>query len=264
MSPRPELLAAALILIGAAALSLGRRVFAGGAARSQLVLLAGTPRGRLRAVPAAIKLLGLMLTALAVVLTPLDQLAWPAVMIVGLAMATGVPLRESLGRLADLLPFALLAGAGVLLAGDLERFAAVMARAVLVQLALVAVILSTGLPDLLAGLRALHLPTVLVEMCGVTLRYLALLLDEGSRMGQGFAARAVGRRDVRLVRPLGRVIGCLAARSLERAERVHGAMLARGYSGAMPILHDAPRPALGHLLALAGWAAWLSLPWWLA
>ncbi len=264
MSDRPELLATAVILAGAAALSLGRRLFAGDAARSRLELLAGTPRGRLRCVPATIKLIGLLVTALAVVLTPLDRLAWPAVMIVALVAASGVPLRESLGRLADLLPFALLAGAGVLLAGDLARFVTVMSRAVLVQLALVVVILSTSLPDLLAGLRALRLPGLLVEMCGVTLRYLALLLDEGSRMGQGFAARAVGRRDGRLLRPLGRVIGCLAARSVERAERVHGAMLARGYSGAMPVLHQPRRPTPGQLLALAGWAALLSSPWWAA
>jgi cobalt/nickel transport system permease protein len=53
-------------------------------------------------------------------------------------------------------------------------------------------------------------------------------------------ARALrGDRAHWLPRP--RVLGALALRSFERGERVHAAMLARGYDGRMPEIVFAPR-----------------------
>jgi cobalt/nickel transport system permease protein len=62
------------------------------------------------------------------------------------------------------------------------------------------------------------------------------------------------------------MVGSLFLRALERSERVHAAMLARGYKGQMPSLAQrAMRPtdwlaAAGAVLLLAGLLAWASRP----
>ena len=59
-------------------------------------------------------------------------------------------------------------------------------------------------------------------------------------------------------RGTGRTVGALVVRTFERGERVHVAMLARGYDGSMPVLDLTPaaRP-----LAWAGVAVFAALPW---
>jgi cobalt/nickel transport system permease protein len=65
------------------------------------------------------------------------------------------------------------------------------------------------------------------------------------------AARGYAPRSLREARPVATAAGALFIRSYERAERVHAAMLGRGFTGVMPHLDEAP----------AGPGEWLIAAW---
>lgn len=108
--------------------------------------------------------------------------------------------------------------------------------------------------DLLDGLARLRAPALLIEIASFMVRYLHVVSDEWQRMAQARAARGFQRSGVRAWPTLARSAGVLFIRSYERGERVHTAMLARGYAGAMPQFDD-PRPATAQ-----DWASGLALP----
>lgn len=87
---------------------------------------------------------------------------------------------------------------------------------------------------LLAGLRRLGAPALLIDLLAMTYRYVFLLVDQAMRMKRAAAARGYRPRWLPQAVIVGRMVGGLFVLSYERAERVHGAMLMRGYSGAMP------------------------------
>ena len=94
---------------------------------------------------------------------------------------------------------------------------------------------TTGRATLLAGLERLRLPSRLVAILAFMLRYVEVVPDELRRMriareSRGYTARSVRQLGGRRGR---RPAHCSSA-SYERGERVHLAMLARGYTGAMP------------------------------
>jgi cobalt/nickel transport system permease protein len=93
--------------------------------------------------------------------------------------------------------------------------------------------------DLLAGLERLRLPAQLVEIMAFMIRYLDVVTDEMRRMRVARESRGFNARDVRHWPVLARSAGALFIRSYERGERVHLAMLSRGYTGTMPPLRTA-------------------------
>jgi cobalt/nickel transport system permease protein len=90
----------------------------------------------------------------------------------------------------------------------------------------------------LAGLRGLSVPVMLVSTLQFMERYRHVLMEELHRMATARRARTFGRRGGLGWGLLTGLIGMLFLRTLERAERVHGAMLARGWTGAIHSLDD--------------------------
>jgi cobalt/nickel transport system permease protein len=88
--------------------------------------------------------------------------------------------------------------------------------------------------DILSGLDRLHFPHQLVEIMGFMVRYVDVVTDEMRRMRIARESRGFTARDVRHWPVLARSAGALFIRSYERGERVHLAMLSRGYTGRMP------------------------------
>ena len=97
---------------------------------------------------------------------------------------------------------------------------------------------TTPFPKLLTGLRRLGVPPVLVATLQFMYRYLFVLLDELDRMATARRARTFRRRGTLSWSLLGGLIGILFFRTFKRAERVHAAMIARGWSGAIRTLDD--------------------------
>lgn len=175
-------------------------------------------------------------------LTPL--VAYPLFLVVVGEVPAGLLLRKLL--LAA--PFALMVGLlnpwldrapGVLLgtwsvsAGWLSC-ASIALRFLLTVGAAVALIACTGLYRLAAGLQQLGLPHVLVTQLLLLYRYLFVVAEEGRQMRQSVQARG-GTGSALPLRTYGHLIGHLLLRSLDRAARVHRAMLARGFDGSVRV-----------------------------
>lgn len=112
------------------------------------------------------------------------------------------------------------------------------------SLAFVAILTLSGTTPfrrLLVGLGRLGVPTVLVSTLHFMGRYIHVLADELARMTQARLSRTF-RRSGRLdPGGLSGLIGMLFVRSFARGERVHAAMLARGWDGTIRSL-DGPDP----------------------
>jgi cobalt/nickel transport system permease protein len=99
--------------------------------------------------------------------------------------------------------------------------------------------LTTSIPDLLNALLVLRVPPLLVAIISSMYRYIDVLVNEFQGMRRAALSRNLmaNQRWQRLV--VGNMIGSLFIRTYERGERVHQAMLARGYVG-LPQRADKP------------------------
>jgi cobalt/nickel transport system permease protein len=96
----------------------------------------------------------------------------------------------------------------------------------------------TSFPELLGALRKIGLPAVMVGTLQFMDRYRHVLTDELGKMVRARRARTFDRRRTLRWTLLGGLIGILFLRTFERAERVHGAMIARGWTGELRSLDD--------------------------
>jgi len=201
--------------------------------------------------PAHLKLVALLAFMLVVVATPRDWFPVFGLYLLVLAVVVAisrVPPTYLLKRMVVEIPFVafavlipffargpqtevlglsvsehgLLAAWGILVKGSLG---------VLASLTLAA---TTEPQDLLAGLERLHLPNLLVQIMGFMVRYLDVVTSEMQRMKVARESRGFSARNPRHWPVLARSAGALFIRSYERGERVHLAMLSRGYTGRMP------------------------------
>jgi cobalt/nickel transport system permease protein len=109
--------------------------------------------------------------------------------------------------------------------------------------------LTTSIPALLHALTELKLPPLLVAVIASMYRYIAVLVDEFTTMRRAAASRNLmgSNHYQRIV--VGNMIGSLFIRTYERGERIHQAMLARGYTG-LPPLTEMPKGGRQDSLAL--------------
>ena len=93
---------------------------------------------------------------------------------------------------------------------------------------------TTEVPQLLRGLERLRVPPTLTQIAAFMVRYLEVIAGEFARQRDAMTARGHDPRWLWQLRPLAASAGALFVRSYERGERVHAAMLARGYLGTLP------------------------------
>jgi cobalt/nickel transport system permease protein len=198
-----------------------------------------------------LKVLALLSFVLLVVATPrewfLAYAGWLAVLLVVIAVSR-VPLRYLLPRLVVEVPFVVFAllvpfishgpqtellGLTVSEPGLLAAWG-LLAKGTLGVLASLTLAATTEPDDLLRGLQRLRLPDLLVQIMGFMIRYLDVVTDELRRMHVARESRGFSARDPRQWPVIAKSAGVLFIRSYERGERVHLAMLSRGYDGRMP------------------------------
>ncbi|GAA0234916.1 hypothetical protein GCM10010492_37300 [Saccharothrix mutabilis subsp. mutabilis] len=102
---------------------------------------------------------------------------------------------------------------------------------VLVSLTLAA---TTAPQDLLLGLQRLRMPSVLVTIATLMLRYAEVVVAEAKRMRVARISRGDDPRFLWQLGATAKGVGSLFIRSYERGERVHLAMVSRGWTGRMP------------------------------
>lgn len=192
-----------------------------------------------------------------VALTPREAFwafALDAAALAAVAVVAKVPARFVLTRatvvapflgLALLLPFVAdgprteVLGLGLAVEGLWGAWA-IAARALLGVTASILLAATTEIPDVLKGFERLRVPPVLTQIAAFMLRYLEVVAGELGRMRTAMTARGYDPRWLWQAKPIAAGAGALFIRSYERGERVHAAMLARGWNGTMPELRGAP------------------------
>ncbi|MBL8777120.1 MAG: cobalt ECF transporter T component CbiQ [Acidimicrobiales bacterium] len=115
----------------------------------------------------------------------------------------------------------------------------------------VAVVLSATTPaaDLLAGLDRLRVPVAFTAIGGFMVRFGAVLGGEVERLRIARISRGDDPRWLWQARSVATTAGALFVRSFERGERVHVAMVSRGFDGTWPRGDDVPAPPSAWLAA---------------
>lgn len=175
-----------------------------------------------------------------------------AVLLAAVAAAARVPAGFLLRRMlieipfvafAVLMPFVVpgdqvrLLGLSVSVPGLMDAWN-VLAKGTLGVGASVILASTTELRSLLLGLQRLRLPPMLVQIASFMIRYGDVITDEMRRMSIARRSRGFEARGVRQWGVLGKSAGALFIRSYERGERVHLAMVSRGYTGTMPVIDE--------------------------
>ena len=89
------------------------------------------------------------------------------------------------------------------------------------------------------ALQDLKIPDKLIQMVVFAYRYIFIFTEEIERMFTAAKTRAFQEKtNLHTLRTAGFILGMLFVRSYERARRVYDAMLARGYTGELKILHE--------------------------
>jgi cobalt/nickel transport system permease protein len=205
----------------------------------------------LHRMPAHLKLLALLGFMLLVVATPKDWFAaYGGYLLVLLAViaVSEVPPTYIFKRMVVEVPFVVFAllmpfvatgprtevlGLSLSEHGLLSGWA-LLAKGTLGVLASLTLAATTEPRDLLAGLERLRMPQQLVQIMGFMIRYLDVVTEEMGRMRVARQSRGFSARNPRHWPVIARSAGALFIRSYERGERVHLAMLSRGYTGRIP------------------------------
>ncbi len=133
-------------------------------------------------------------------------------------------------------PIVMLPGNLVISHEGMWLFVSIMVKAAVCITALSLLGITTPPQELLAALRRLRFPALLLTVLSLTARYLLTLQDEARRMMQARDARGRSQSLLRRVKTTGALVGSLFLRSYERAERVGQAMAARGFDGTLPVI----------------------------
>lgn len=201
--------------------------------------------------PAHVKLLVLVGFMLTVVATPRD---WYPVFggyllaVVAVVLLSRVPLLYVVKRMVIEVPFVVFAvlvpfiatgprtevlGLTVSEPGLLAAWG-LLAKGTIGVMASLTLAATTEPTDVLVGLRRLRMPDLVVQIMGFMVRYLDVVTADLGRMTVSMRSRGMNPRSPRSWPTLARTLGSLFIRSYERGERVHLAMLSRGYTGRLP------------------------------
>jgi cobalt/nickel transport system permease protein len=192
----------------------------------------GDTSGFVHALDPRAKVLGFLTVTCVAVSAPLH--AWPAyagcaVALAALAAAARVPPRI-VWRRARIVLLPVLLVALLAPSNGLE----VAAKATLGTVSAVLLAATTSYPDVLRALAALRVPRAFTLIAAFSYRYLFVVAEEASRMRAALSARGYRPRTALGAAATGRLAAALFLRSHGRGERVYLAMVARGYTGAMP------------------------------
>ncbi|MEU4326606.1 cobalt ECF transporter T component CbiQ [Nonomuraea dietziae] len=218
--------------------------------------------------PPHCKLVAVLAFAVVVVATPRESF-WAfgcyALLLAAVAVVARVPLGHVARRMVIEVPFVAFAVA-IPFIGMGERtevlglslsvqglWAAwnILAKASLGVVASILLAATTEPRMILLGAQRLRLPSLLVQIAMFMLRYLDVIMEEMRRMRVARESRGFVARDVRQIPVIARSAGALFIRSYERGERVHLAMLSRGYNGSLPVIHEISGSGRQWVVALA-------------
>jgi cobalt/nickel transport system permease protein len=117
-------------------------------------------------------------------------------------------------------------------AGGWLTSADIAVKFVLGVFSLTALMSTTPFAGLLEAMRKLGMPGMLLMQLAFVYRYLFVLMDEAMRVRRARDFRGAARAPAsRRLAAVGGIVGNLFVRTLDRSDRIHTAMVARGYAG---------------------------------
>lgn len=191
--------------------------------------------------------LAYLVAMLSVPVAALAMLLWFALYPIIMAAVVGENFSQIFLKSLIALPFSLLIGlfnpifqtqeafsvGGVSVSLGWVTFISINLRAVLSVQALLILIGSAGFTGMCRELERIGVPSFLTTQLLMVYRYLTVLLQESLNMTRARRARGYGRKHLSL-KMWGAFCGQLFLRTMNRADAIHRAMLARGFTGAMP------------------------------
>ena len=132
-----------------------------------------------------------------------------------------------------------------------ERASFLLVRSLICLIVMNGFLLTLPPHSLGIALKSLPIPAPLKENLILAGQYLEILLLEVTRMQRSAQLRGLNGTAGWLRYASASMIGALYRRTLDRAERVYGAMVARGYNGQLP-LDSPPKPKERFILLIAG------------
>jgi cobalt/nickel transport system permease protein len=183
---------------------------------------------------------------LAAVLTPPEF--WPLSGLLGCVIFAGqtlanIPMRYLAHRLLIFVPPLMLVALSFPMSQGFQTgwsvSVAILLRGTLALMAGLWMVHVLPFEELLQTLRRWKVPMILITTLAFTYRYVFVLWDELDKMRTARRARTFGSPGLwSRWRTSAQLLGMLLLRALSRAERVHGAMCARGWDGQIRTLED--------------------------
>ncbi|MBU1001168.1 MAG: cobalt ECF transporter T component CbiQ [Proteobacteria bacterium] len=119
---------------------------------------------------------------------------------------------------------------GLSISGGWVSFASIMLRFTLTVSAALILVASTGFATVCMALGRMGISKVFTTQLLFLYRYIFILTDEGLRMMRARNLRSFDKRGTGL-KIYGSMLGQLLLRTMDRAQRIHQAMLCRGFTG---------------------------------
>lgn len=190
-----------------------------------------------------------LIAVLSVPLTNVDRLIWFFAVPIVLSTMGGVSYGHVFLNSLWVLPFVVLIGIfnpfidrqpvalgyGIVLSRGWITFGAIVLRGLLSMQAVIILLESTGFIRLCDGLRRLGVGRIITTQLMMVYRYAGVLVSEAIMMKQARQARGFGRESFPLSM-WGQFVGQLLLRTVDRAERVHRAMVSRGFDGTVKVM----------------------------
>lgn len=190
---------------------------------------------------------------------------------VAIASVSGLPVGYLAGKLLLASPFVLLVGMwnpifdreivahigpwGV--SGGVISFLSIMVRFALTLSAALILVAVTGFDSVCLALTKMRVPRAFVVQLGLLYRYIFVLAREAGRMMRAYSLRNL-EDEKPTMRMYGTLLGHLLLRAIDRSQRVHMAMLGRGFDGEMRMMRPS-RMGMADLLYIAFWTGFFIL-----
>lgn len=113
----------------------------------------------------------------------------------------------------------------------------IMLRFTLTVGAALLLIATTGLPAICMALDKLGMPRIFVVQLLMLYRYIFVLIEESIRMIRAYTLRSFSRKKMRYG-VFKQLLGNLLLRTLDRAQRIHMAMLSRAFTGEVSLVRE--------------------------
>ncbi len=123
------------------------------------------------------------------------------------------------------------------ISGGWISFISILIRFILTVSAALLLIATTGFSGICMALEKMGVPQIFAVQLLFLYRYLFVLTDEASRMARARALRSFDGRGMG-IKVFGYLIGHLLLRTLDRARRIHHAMICRGFDGEIRLIRQ--------------------------